>query len=1609
VQTLQGLQLDTTLPMNYISGSYLTGGADTQFDAQSCGSFSTSSATAAEAIVTPDRKAMLLSTADDLLMDYGSPQTTVSVVPLLDNEPYPEEGIEYTVWGSNDPDAVFPIGWQLATLITIYNQGFTDDPSCTSTETDDFAGLYTFGLESFRYVRVRANSSITLFSDPSHTTWSSTEDNGGEPGWQSDEAELDSVVAMVCDTPPVANAGPDLLGLVGDTMLFDASQSQGNIQIYGWDIDGDKTIDLTGANPQWSFASEFDRDVTLMVVNDQGCVGTDQVRVTVGLDIPKPDLTVTFVNSAELSTDIQSLQSTGTVKVTVANVGNAPAFQPANIIVFDDSNNDEKFDPSVDTVLGTTLIPAGLERNASRTFSIPISGVVSFRGNRVFAFVDSENQVIEQNETNNINLGYGQCESSNQSCIIIQDDFNDGDDMGWTNVRSPNGSLGSWQVVNGEYVTNFGGGVWNGDTVWTDYTAQVDLRFPSGAYNDAGLLFRYQDPDNWYQFRIQNGLIRIVSIIDGQVNASLRADSISINTDTWYTLKVVVVGDRVKAYIDGSLVFDYTGLQLSYGAAGMMTDGVLVHYDNFVVHRCGLSTPEGVHELLKPFVLNEWSAQAIPGTGVTDLPWSVDSTEGLVTHTNGSSSSVFVSDTTQNNLHLRGSFYVDNDVDDQQLGLVFGFQDTARHYRFTWENGQLSGTPGMRLSVINSDNVANPYADATTLFSNGLPWQPFTLYNYELSHFDGLINITISRLGEILESISIFDDRFTSGKFGFYNQALSGVEYTGSDVLTFDYSQPDLSVSLLEISSTTQTIRARVGNGGGLSSPDGVLVSFYEGDPDTDGTVIDTVFLPSLAPGAYQDVSISLPILSGNADIVVVADAGSTLTECNESNNRASLPVLPQITTASLLINTDAPAYGSNDAVLLQATISNPGALPGEFEVIFQIEDNQGNVITTFGPINTGVIVGNGTTTLNESWATDSFLAGTYLLRGIIYGLGGSELNSATSSFDILAAPVDDPSSPIASLRITTDQARYHIDSLVNITGLINNLASNASIDNASISLIVTDPAGIILTSETIQLNQLVAGALRETSAPIILQNARAGSYTVQGALRVANVVLATGSTAFTVVENRLISLEGFVVAEYEEIEISSPQQCTDTLSNNSATPIIGLSVRKIVVDIANGIEIVREELLLDIAANQDQINIRSLSTTGLFAGNYACVLQAEVNGQFETFGYAAFKVLDTQTPPPVQIDTTLESDDGLRLLVLLDASTACHGDQHEEDDNHKHKKHKQKYNHKYGHKHKHHKPHHNCTRTDGEPHGPKNAPLLTTQSRKLANLLAEQNVSYTLVTKADAFTRELRSGSYTAYALFAEHVKLKKLVLQELREAVYRGEGLLVAGLHNHRYNKLDEVLGIKIKGQLAAPSIVAITGSDLYADGNAAFSLTDKVSRLTLKGAEIVALYPDISDCKNDDDPHHKAHNKKHHKKKKHHSACQNKAIAVTRHAFGQGRSVTIGFDLLLQMTTDNADPRLVQLLAEALSDIQPSHRDSLVQTPALIRLNLSNVGLTTPGRALITLPLDSLVLDAGLAQQQLDGSLIWPFILNEGETQTLDLWLQLPPQAGPAPNRH
>ncbi|HLF55235.1 MAG TPA: CARDB domain-containing protein, partial [Thermoanaerobaculia bacterium] len=112
-----------------------------------------------------------------------------------------------------------------------------------------------------------------------------------------------------------------------------------------------------------------------------------------------PDLAIDGVSTAGLLTDLQSLEISGTVAVSIANRGqlSAPAF---DLLLFLDSDGEGGFETGEPELARQTV--GGLAGGASETVEIAVDGAVRFRDERIFAFVDSGLVVAESDESNNV-------------------------------------------------------------------------------------------------------------------------------------------------------------------------------------------------------------------------------------------------------------------------------------------------------------------------------------------------------------------------------------------------------------------------------------------------------------------------------------------------------------------------------------------------------------------------------------------------------------------------------------------------------------------------------------------------------------------------------------------------------------------------------------------------------------------------------------------------------------------------------------------------------------------------------------------------------------------------------------------------------------------------------------------------------------------------------------------------------------------------------------------------------------------------------------------------------------------------------------------------------
>ncbi len=254
-----------------------------------------------------------------------------------------------------------------------------------------------------------------------------------------------------------------------------------------------------------------------------------------------------------------------------------------------------------------------------------------------------------------------------------------------------------------------------------------------------------------------------------------------------------------------------------------------------------------------------------------------------------------------------------------------------------------------------------------------------------------------------------------------------------------------------------------------------------------------------------------------------------------------------------------------------------------------------------------------------------------------------------------------------------------------------------------------------------------------------------------------------------------------------------------------------------------------------------------------------------------------------------------------------------------------------------------------------------------------LEGLLDAEGWSYTVVTHADAFAHELRTGGYASFLLLAEGVKLDNQVSRELREAIFAGRGIVQGAARDHRNHHLFEVFGAELQG--SNPHAVGIhpvlpVRIDLPGD---AFSPEVRAVRLRPQGGTVIGEYRMDGGEELD-------------------------AAAMVVHGFGSGRSLLAGFDLLAAAEATGASGGFAVLLQDALEYTRP---DPVMQRPGMampIRWLLSNRG----GAGSVRLDLAVIggsIADPGSATLEGPRHISYDIHLPAGGQTELPFWWQLP----------
>lgn len=129
------------------------------------------------------------------------------------------------------------------------------------------------------------------------------------------------------------------------------------------------------------------------------------VRVPPPAAIGSVDLLPASIDVSAMTTDAQTLQVGGTVRVEVRNQGGdgyeSRTAGTFDLLVFEDRDGDAAFTRGVDNVLGTATFAGAIAAGASGWVAVPLAGILQFRDKPIWVVVDAGNAIPELDEVNN--------------------------------------------------------------------------------------------------------------------------------------------------------------------------------------------------------------------------------------------------------------------------------------------------------------------------------------------------------------------------------------------------------------------------------------------------------------------------------------------------------------------------------------------------------------------------------------------------------------------------------------------------------------------------------------------------------------------------------------------------------------------------------------------------------------------------------------------------------------------------------------------------------------------------------------------------------------------------------------------------------------------------------------------------------------------------------------------------------------------------------------------------------------------------------------------------------------------------------------------------------
>lgn len=641
-----------------------------------------------------------------------------------------------------------------------------------------------------------------------------------------------------------------------------------------------------------------------------------------------------------------------------------------------------------------------------------------------------------------------------------------------------------------------------------------------------------------------------------------------------------------------------------------------------------------------------------------------------------------------------------------------------------------------------------------------------------------------------------------------------------------------------------------------------------------------------------------------------------------------NIPSIQAENLISIGVGTDQPLYAANASAMVTTQLNN--ARPAEVAGTLVVDVFDASGVRVGGVIRQGVVIPGGETIdVPGSFLVGTIVPGTYTVRASLENQGVL-LAQAEASFKVSGDGEGGTGS--ATTQLLLDRASYGASDRMTVTSRVTNTSANVILGGLVLRVAVADPGGTIVFSRDIPVVQLLAGVTAEFVSQFAFVEADAGTYTVTQTLADGTgIILATAVKAFDVTSSADTGagLSGTLAATPKSIHSGDPVIFTYTLSNQGNAALAGLPLILRVVSPATGALVAEFRTTTTLDKGASLATTQTWTAQGAAGDVLVAVLAAVVGGKEITLAQDTLAVLARS----VVLDISQELFADARVLALAGCGKAV-----------------------------------DTADTSGL------AACVAAHATELDAVLSVAGVAHRVTTDPEVFREALRSGAYNTYWLSARLPKLHADLAEEIREAVFRGDGYLIDGAHDERNNALDEIAGVRYLGKLGAERPVVTLRGQIF--DAATLAAAGRATRVALAGGTQEATVP--GDVGTEVLP------------------------AIVSRRYGNGRALFFGFDLVASARMDAAWADVVDT-GLVFMTLEQGEGSFVAGSVVPLRTTVKNLGVAADVEVRVTLPAGAAYLESQPQAIVSGTQATWSFRLEQEASKVFELLFVAPPNAG------